>query len=47
MPVPDLSDTPLEQLVSLHGRRAVVTGGAKGLGRAIASRLAEAGELAR
>ncbi|HXQ19636.1 MAG TPA: SDR family NAD(P)-dependent oxidoreductase [Acidimicrobiales bacterium] len=43
MGVPDLSDRPLEELISLRGRRAVVTGGARGLGRAIAHRLAEAG----
>lgn len=43
VPFPDVSDTPLADLVSLRGRRAVVTGGARGLGRAIAHRLAEAG----
>jgi NAD(P)-dependent dehydrogenase (short-subunit alcohol dehydrogenase family) len=43
MSVPDLTDRPLRDLVSLNGRRAVVTGGAKGLGAAIASRLGEAG----
>jgi NAD(P)-dependent dehydrogenase (short-subunit alcohol dehydrogenase family) len=40
---PDLSDRTLTELLSLRGRRAVVTGGARGLGRAIARRLAEAG----
>ena len=43
MPVPDLTDRPLTDLLSLRGRTAVVTGGARGLGRAIARRLAEAG----
>ena len=45
MPYPfaDVSDVPLSRLISLAGRRAVVTGGAQGLGRAIAARLAEAG----
>ncbi|MEU8817618.1 SDR family oxidoreductase [Actinoplanes sp. NPDC048796] len=33
----------LHDLISLRGRRAVVTGGARGLGQAIAERLAEAG----
>jgi NAD(P)-dependent dehydrogenase (short-subunit alcohol dehydrogenase family) len=41
--VPDLSDRALADLASLQGRSAVVTGGARGLGRAIARRLAEAG----
>lgn len=43
MPVPDLSDRSLTELVSLRGRTAVITGGARGLGLAIARRLAEAG----
>ncbi len=43
MPIPDVSDRSLGELVSLQGRTAVVTGGARGLGRAIARRLAEAG----
>jgi NAD(P)-dependent dehydrogenase (short-subunit alcohol dehydrogenase family) len=42
-PFADVSSTPLTDLLSLAGRRAVVTGGAQGLGRAIAARLAEAG----
>lgn len=43
MAIPDVSDRSLEALVSLAGRRAVVTGGARGIGRAIAARFAEAG----
>lgn len=45
MPYPfaDVSAASIADLVSLAGRRAVVTGGAQGLGRAIAARLAEAG----
>lgn len=42
-PFADVSDQPLSELISLRGRRAVVTGAAQGLGRAIATRLAEAG----
>jgi NAD(P)-dependent dehydrogenase (short-subunit alcohol dehydrogenase family) len=34
---------PIAELISLQGRTAVVTGGARGLGLAIARRLAEAG----
>ncbi len=43
MSVPDLTDRSLRDLVSLDARHAVVTGGAMGLGAAIACRLAEAG----
>ena len=39
----DVSAAPLTELLSLAGRKAVVTGGAQGLGKAIALRLAEAG----
>jgi NAD(P)-dependent dehydrogenase (short-subunit alcohol dehydrogenase family) len=42
-PFADVSATPLDDLLSLAGRRALVTGGARGLGKAIARRLAEAG----
>jgi len=40
---PDQSTRSYTQLVSLEGRRVVVTGGAAGLGRQIAARLIEAG----
>lgn len=45
MPFPfnDVSVRPLAELTSLAGRQALITGGAQGLGRAIAARLAEAG----
>lgn len=43
MAVPDVSSKSLAELVSLQGRAAVVTGGARGIGYAIADRLAEAG----
>jgi NAD(P)-dependent dehydrogenase (short-subunit alcohol dehydrogenase family) len=41
--IPDHSQRPLADLIRLDGRRAVVTGGAKGIGGAISARLAEAG----
>lgn len=43
MAVKDVATQTLQQLVSLEGRSAVVTGAAWGLGRATARRLAEAG----
>ena len=43
MIVPDVSDRSLAELMSLRGRRAVVTGAARGLGAQIVRRLAEAG----
>ncbi|NKY06595.1 short-chain dehydrogenase, partial [Cellulomonas hominis] len=33
MPVPEVSERPLAQLVSLQDRTAVVTGAARGLGK--------------
>lgn len=42
-PLPDVSHLPLNDLLSLRGRKAVITGGAQGLGFAVASRFAEAG----
>jgi len=42
-PVPDASGTPVSDLLNFAGRRAVVTGGGQGLGKAVALRLAEAG----
>jgi len=41
--VTDLASRPLAELFRLEGRVAVVTGGASGIGRAIADRMAEAG----
>jgi NAD(P)-dependent dehydrogenase (short-subunit alcohol dehydrogenase family) len=41
--VPDVSDRTLAELISLRGRRAVVTGGGRGIGAQIVRRLAEAG----
>lgn len=43
MAIADVSQHSLAKLVSLQGRSAVVTGGAQGLGKAMARRLAEAG----
>lgn len=43
MMVPDVSDRSIAELCRLDGRRAVITGGARGIGFAIASRFAEAG----
>lgn len=40
---PDFTDRPVADLLSLAGRVGVVTGAARGIGRAIAGRLAEAG----
>jgi NAD(P)-dependent dehydrogenase (short-subunit alcohol dehydrogenase family) len=36
-------EVPLHELVSLKGRRALITGSAAGIGRAMAERFAEAG----
>lgn len=43
MAVPDFTTTPCGELLSLTGRAAVVTGGARGIGAAISRRLAESG----
>ena len=43
MTMPDFSNASLDKLISLKGRTAVITGGARGIGLAIGKRLAEAG----
>jgi NAD(P)-dependent dehydrogenase (short-subunit alcohol dehydrogenase family) len=43
MVIADVSNKSISELVALTGRRAVVTGAARGLGKAIGRRLAEAG----
>ena len=43
MAIADMSDRTIEDLVSLAGRTAVVTGAGRGIGYAIARRLVEAG----
>lgn len=43
MPLPDVTDHSIQDLISLKGRTAVVTGAAWGLGKATARRLAECG----
>jgi len=43
MAIPDVSGKSIAELISLMGRNAIITGGARGIGLAICKRLAEAG----
>lgn len=43
MPIPDFTSRSVAELISLQGKNAVITGGARGIGLAIGTRLAEAG----
>ena len=43
MAIADMSDRTIEELISLAGRTAVITGGGRGIGYAIARRFIEAG----
>ena len=43
LPIRDVAGHSISDLISLSNRRAVITGGARGIGRAIAARFAEAG----
>ena len=38
-----MTDRTIDQLISLRGRTAVITGGGRGIGQAIARRFVEAG----
>ena len=46
MAIADMSDCSIEDLISLEGRTAVITGGGRGIGYAIARRFIEAGAWA-
>ncbi|MCE3232747.1 MAG: Short-chain dehydrogenase/reductase, family, partial [Rickettsiaceae bacterium] len=43
MAIADFSNASIQNLISLEGRTAIITGGARGIGLAIAKRLMEAG----